>query len=70
MSALRLAARSALRPRPSTFRAAAPLLRRGYADAVPDKIQLSLVLPHQVRLSINWVSIEPQGVHLRALANV
>ena len=33
--------------RPMTFRA--PLQRRGYAEAVPDKIKLSLALPHQVR---------------------
>lgn len=26
-----------------------PLWRRGYADAVSDKIQLTLALPHQVR---------------------
>lgn len=24
--------------------------RRGYAEAIPDKIKLSLALPHQVRL--------------------
>lgn len=28
-----------------------PLQRRGYADAVSDKIQLTLALPHQVRLA-------------------
>ncbi|OJD11959.1 ATP synthase subunit delta, mitochondrial [Emergomyces pasteurianus Ep9510] len=38
-------ARAALRAGPSAFRA--PLQRRGYADAVADKIKLSLVLPHQ-----------------------
>ncbi|KAF2430289.1 epsilon subunit of F1F0-ATP synthase N-terminal domain-containing protein [Tothia fuscella] len=47
MSAFRIA-RSALKVRPSTFRAAAaPVLRRGYADVASDKIALSLVLPHQ-----------------------
>jgi len=41
-------ARAALRVRPTAF--AAPLARRGYADVASDKIQLSLSLPHQVRL--------------------
>lgn len=40
-------ARSALRARPSMF--SAPVQRRGYAEAVADKIKLSLTLPHQVR---------------------
>ncbi|KAL0932060.1 ATP synthase delta mitochondrial [Colletotrichum truncatum] len=44
MNSLRLA-RVALRARPAAFRA--PLQRRTYADAVPDKIKLSLSLPHQ-----------------------
>ncbi|GAB1204144.1 hypothetical protein APSETT445_002793 [Aspergillus pseudonomiae] len=47
MSSLRFA-RSALRARPSAFRV--PLQRRGYAEAVNDKIKLSLVLPHQVNI--------------------
>lgn len=47
MSSLRFA-RSAFRARPSPFRV--PFQRRGYAEAVADKIKLSLVLPHQVRL--------------------
>ncbi|KAK1633567.1 ATP synthase subunit delta [Colletotrichum phormii] len=38
-------ARAAVRARPAAFRA--PLQRRTYADAVPDKIKLSLSLPHQ-----------------------
>ncbi|BDD54515.1 delta subunit of the central stalk of mitochondrial F1F0 ATP synthase, atp16 [Monascus purpureus] len=38
-------ARSALRARPAAFRV--PVQRRGYAEAVSDKIKLSLVLPHQ-----------------------
>lgn len=46
MSSLRFA-RSAFRARPSLF--SAPLQRRGYAEAVADKIKLSLTLPHQVR---------------------
>ncbi|KAL3457056.1 hypothetical protein BJX64DRAFT_280884 [Aspergillus heterothallicus] len=47
MSSLRFA-RSALRARPAAFRV--PLQRRGYAEAVSDKIKLSLVLPHQVNI--------------------
>ncbi|ROT36046.1 ATP synthase delta chain [Sodiomyces alkalinus F11] len=44
MNSLRFA-RAALRARPAAIRA--PLQRRTYADAVPDKIKLSLSLPHQ-----------------------
>ncbi|KAF1991786.1 ATP synthase delta chain [Aulographum hederae CBS 113979] len=44
MNSLRIA-RSALRARPTAFRA--PLQRRTYADVASDKIQLSLALPHQ-----------------------
>ena len=40
-------ARAATRIRPSAFRL--PLQRRAYADAVSDKIKLTLALPHQVR---------------------
>jgi hypothetical protein len=46
MSALRLS-RVALRSRPVSFRGY--VQRRGYAEAVSDKIKLSLALPHQVR---------------------
>ncbi|EME48750.1 hypothetical protein DOTSEDRAFT_67702 [Dothistroma septosporum NZE10] len=46
MNSLRVA-RSALRARPSTFRTVQPLLKRTYADVAPDKIQLTLALPHQ-----------------------
>ncbi|KAK4547129.1 hypothetical protein LTR36_001350 [Oleoguttula mirabilis] len=42
MNSLRIA-RSALRARPTAIRAA----KRGYADVAPDKIRLSLALPHQ-----------------------
>lgn len=49
MSSLRFA-RSALRARPSALRV--PLQRRGYAEALSDKIKLSLALPHQVRSEI------------------
>merc|ERR1712072_845460 len=44
MNSLRVA-RSALRARPTAFRA--PLQQRGYADVASDKIRLSLALPHQ-----------------------
>ncbi|RDL40670.1 Epsilon subunit of F1F0-ATP synthase N-terminal [Venustampulla echinocandica] len=45
MNSLRIA-RTVLRARPAAIKA--PLLqRRGYAEAVSDKIKLSLVLPHQ-----------------------
>lgn len=46
MSSLRFA-RAALRARPAAIRL--PLGRRTYADAVADKIKLSLAMPHQVR---------------------
>ena len=46
MSSLRIA-RVAARVRPAALRI--PIQRRGYADAVADKIKLSLSLPHQVR---------------------
>lgn len=45
MNSLR-AARVVLRARPAALKT---LQKRGYADAVPDKIKLSLALPHQVR---------------------
>ena len=45
MSALRLS-RAALRA--GSAAAFKPIQRRGYADAVSDKIKLSLALPHQV----------------------
>lgn len=46
MSALRTS-RAALRARAALSKN--PVQRRGYADAVSDKIKLSLSLPHQVR---------------------
>ncbi|KAI1333699.1 ATP synthase delta chain [Xylariaceae sp. FL0016] len=47
MNSLRVA-RVALRARPAAImRPVAPLQRRTYADAAPDKIKLSLSLPHQ-----------------------
>ncbi|KAL4956693.1 ATP synthase [Aspergillus filifer] len=68
MSSLRFA-RSALRARPAAFRV--PVQRRGYAEAVADKIKLSLVLPHQVRfrpadLSVN---IPAESGEMGVLAN-
>ena len=39
-------ARAALRARPGALRV--PVQKRGYADVAPDKIRLSLALPHQV----------------------
>jgi hypothetical protein len=39
-------ARAVARTRPAAVRL--PLQRRGYADAVSDKIKLTLALPHQV----------------------
>jgi hypothetical protein len=44
MNAFRVA--RAARPAFNAFRT---VQRRGYADVAPDKIQLSLALPHQVR---------------------
>ncbi|KAK4456168.1 putative atp synthase [Podospora aff. communis PSN243] len=44
MNSLRVA-RAALRARPAALRI--PMQRRGYAEAVNDKIKLSLSLPHQ-----------------------
>ena len=46
MNSLRIA-RSAVRARPSAL--GVQLQRRAYADAVFDKIKLTLALPHQVR---------------------
>lgn len=45
MNSLRIA-RTALSARSVAFRAATPL-RRSYADVAPDKIKLTLALPHQ-----------------------
>ncbi|KAL8973153.1 MAG: hypothetical protein Q9183_000116 [Haloplaca sp. 2 TL-2023] len=48
MNTLRIA-RVAARCRPAT-RFKTPLQRRGYADAVSDKIKITLALPHQVNI--------------------
>ncbi|KAL4866836.1 hypothetical protein BDV12DRAFT_187151 [Aspergillus spectabilis] len=69
MSSLRFA-RSALRARPATFRV--PLQRRGYAEAVSDKIKLSLVLPHQTifrSTDVVQVNIPAESGEMGVLAN-
>ncbi|KAL4797493.1 ATP synthase [Aspergillus venezuelensis] len=68
MSSLRFA-RSALRARPAAFRV--PVQRRGYAEAVNDKIKLSLVLPHQVRFRPAGlpVNIPAESGEMGVLAN-
>lgn len=55
MNALRVA-RAAARARPSGVRL--PLQRRAYADAVSDKIKLTLALPHQVSTSQCVVGVD------------
>lgn len=58
MNAFRVA--RAARPAFNTLRA---VQRRGYADVAADKIQLSLALPHQVRLGIlEDVSMEEKEI--------
>ncbi|KAE8146198.1 ATP synthase [Aspergillus avenaceus] len=69
MSSLRFA-RSALRARPSAFRV--PLQRRGYAEAVNDKIKLSLALPHQTifkSTGVVQVNIPAESGEMGVLAN-
>ncbi|THC91685.1 hypothetical protein EYZ11_008856 [Aspergillus tanneri] len=55
MSSLRFA-RSAFRARPSALRV--PLQRRGYAEAVSDKIKLSLALPHQTICFLDYLQVD------------
>jgi hypothetical protein len=62
MSAFRIARSAALKVRPSAFRAPSALLRRGYADVASDKIQLSLVLPHQVRSQNTCLLSRPDAI--------
>ncbi|KAI9036008.1 F1F0 ATP synthase subunit delta [Aspergillus affinis] len=69
MSSLRFA-RSAFRARPSAFRV--PLQRRGYAEAVSDKIKLSLTLPHQTifkSTGVVQVNIPAESGEMGVLAN-
>ncbi|KAH1489767.1 hypothetical protein LV164_000848 [Aspergillus fumigatus] len=69
MSSLRFA-RSAIRARPSALRV--PLQRRGYAEAVSDKIKLSLALPHQTifkSADVVQVNIPAESGEMGVLAN-
>ncbi|MCJ1385057.1 delta subunit of the central stalk of mitochondrial F1F0 ATP synthase, atp16 [Xylographa soralifera] len=72
MNSLRIA-RATLRTYPSAIRT--PLQRRGYADAVSDKIKLTLALPHQGGLKLtNWilsvqVNIPAESGEMGVLAN-
>ena len=56
MNALRVA-RAAARVRPSAV--CLPLQRRGHADAVTDKIKLTLALPHQVGIGQLRLAFHP-----------
>ncbi|KAK6078560.1 ATP synthase delta mitochondrial [Seiridium cupressi] len=63
-------ARAALRARPAAFRV--PLQRRTYADAAPDKIKLSLALPHQAiykSQDVVQVNIPAESGEMGVLAN-
>merc|ERR1712130_810538 len=69
MNSLRVA-RSALRARPTAFRV--PLQQRGYAEAVSDKIKLSLALPHQAiykSQDVVQVNIPAESGEMGVLAN-
>ncbi|EXV03911.1 ATP synthase, Delta/Epsilon chain [Metarhizium robertsii] len=69
MNSLRLA-RAAVRARPAAFRAVAQ--RRTYAEAVPDKIKLSLSLPHQSiyrSQDVIQVNIPAESGEMGVLAN-
>ncbi|KAL2218696.1 putative ATP synthase delta chain mitochondrial precursor [Thermoascus aurantiacus ATCC 26904] len=69
MNSLRFA-RAALRARPAAFRV--PIQRRGYAEAVPDKIKLSLTLPHQTiykSQDVVQVNIPAESGDMGVLAN-
>ncbi|KAK3944741.1 epsilon subunit of F1F0-ATP synthase [Diplogelasinospora grovesii] len=69
MNSLRIA-RAALRVRPTAIRA--PLQRRGYAEAVSDKIKLSLSLPHQSiykSQDVVQVNIPAESGEMGVLAN-
>ncbi|KAI9737125.1 MAG: delta subunit of the central stalk of mitochondrial F1F0 ATP synthase, atp16 [Cirrosporium novae-zelandiae] len=63
-------ARTLLRARPLAMRA--PLQRRGYAEAVSDKIKLSLALPHQSiykSTDVVQVNIPAESGEMGVLAN-
>ncbi|KAL2052298.1 hypothetical protein ABVK25_007457 [Lepraria finkii] len=69
MNSLRVA-RAAARIRQSTF--VAPLQRRSYADAVSDKIKLTLALPHQSiykSTDVVQVNIPAESGEMGVLAN-
>ncbi|UKZ77350.1 hypothetical protein TrVFT333_005070 [Trichoderma virens FT-333] len=69
MNSLRVA-RAALRARPTAMRVA--IQRRGYAEAVPDKIKLSLALPHQSiykSQDVVQVNIPAESGEMGVLAN-
>jgi len=69
MSSLRFT-RAAIRARPAAFRV--PAQRRGYADAVADKLKLSLVLPHQTiykSTDVVQVNIPAESGEMGVLAN-
>ncbi|KAH8749901.1 putative ATP synthase delta chain mitochondrial precursor [Diaporthe sp. PMI_573] len=70
MNSLRIASRAALRARPAAIRA--PLQRRGYAEAVNDKIKLSLALPHQTLYKsqdVVQVNLPAESGEMGVLAN-
>ncbi|KAK3190987.1 delta subunit of the central stalk of mitochondrial F1F0 ATP synthase, atp16 [Lecanicillium sp. MT-2017a] len=63
-------ARAAIRARPAAMRI--PIQRRGYAEAVPDKIKLSLALPHQTiykSQNVVQVNIPAESGEMGVLAN-
>ncbi|KAM0264780.1 hypothetical protein ACHAQJ_000605 [Trichoderma viride] len=69
MNSLRVA-RVALRARPTFMRAA--IQRRGYAEAIPDKIKLSLALPHESiykSQDVVQVNIPAESGEMGVLAN-
>ncbi|KAI0021983.1 ATP synthase delta chain [Xylariomycetidae sp. FL0641] len=72
MNSLRVA-RAALRARPAAMRLPIqPLQRRTYADAAPDKIKLSLSLPHQsiyTSQDVVQVNIPAESGEMGVLAN-
>jgi len=71
MQSFRLLRTAALRAKPLSSTIRAPT-RRGYADAVPDKIKLSLTLPHQAiykATDVVQVNIPAESGVMGVLAN-
>ncbi|KAK4190103.1 putative atp synthase [Podospora australis] len=69
MNSLRIA-RAAIRARPAVLRG--PIQRRGYAEAVSDKIKLSLSLPHQAIFKsqdVIQVNLSAESGEMGILAN-